>query len=165
MTFIDKFNALKKKYGKIDESKLSESFAIQVEMTDEDCGGIFYVAYVNGVFAVEPYDYHDRTAAITVSSKVLESILSCKTDAMDAFFAGKLTVDGNVGHALLLVELMKKEPVKRAPRKTAKKAEEKKTEAPAEEKAVEVKAEVPAAKKVAEKKPAKKTAKKATEKK
>ena len=42
MIFIDKFNALKKKYGKIDESKLTESFAIQVEMTDEDCGGIFY---------------------------------------------------------------------------------------------------------------------------
>ena len=132
MTFIDKFNALKKKYGKIDESKLSESFAIQIEMTDEDCGGIFYVAYVNGVFAVEPYDYHDRTAAITVSSKVLESILSCKTDPMDAFFAGNLAVDGNVGHALMLVELMKKEPVKRAPRKTA----EKKDAAPSEKKTV-----------------------------
>lgn len=153
MTFIDKFNALKKKYGKIDESKLTESFAIQVEMTDEDCGGIFYVAYVNGVFAVEPYDYHDRTAAITVSSKVLESILSCKTDPMDAFFEGKLAVDGNVGHALLLVELMKKEPVKRAPCKTA----VKKAEAPAEEKkTAEKKADAPA-----EKKTAKKTTKKA----
>ncbi|MBR5233844.1 MAG: SCP2 sterol-binding domain-containing protein [Clostridia bacterium] len=147
MTFIDKFNALKKKYGKVDESKISESFAIQIEMTDEDCGGIFYVAYMNGVFAVEPYDYHDRTAAITVSSKVLESILSCKTDPMDAFFAGKLAVDGNVGHALLLVELMKKEPVKRAPRKKA--------EAPAEDNKT-------AAKKApAEKKTAKKTTKKA----
>lgn len=154
MTFIDKFNALKKKYGTVDESKLTESFAIQVEMTDEDCGGIFYVAYVNGVFAVEPYDYHDRTAAITVSSKVLESILSCKTDPMDAFFAGKLAVDGNVSHALLLVELMKKEPVKRAPRKTAKKVEEKKAEAPAEEKKTVAK------KAPAEKKTEKKTTKK-----
>ena len=60
MTFIEKFTELKEKYGAVDESKLSESFAIQVEMTDEDCGGKFYVAYVNGVFAVEPYDYHDR---------------------------------------------------------------------------------------------------------
>ena len=130
MTFIEKFNELKEKYGVIDESKLTESFAIQVEMTDDDCGGIFYVAYVNGVFAVEPYDYHDRTAAITVSSEVLENILSCKADPMDAFFSGKLAVDGDVGHALMLVELMKKEPAKKAPRKTAKKpaakAEEKK---------------------------------------
>ncbi len=162
MTFIDKFNALKEKYGTVDESKISESFAIQIEMTDEDCGGIFYVAYMNGVFAVEPYDYHDRTAAITVSSKVLEDILSCKADPMDAFFAGNLAVDGNVGHALLLVELMKKEEKakKAAPKKTTKKVAEKKADAPAEKKTAKKKADAPA-----EKKTVKKTAKKSEEKK
>lgn len=119
MTFIEKFNELKEKYGTADVSKLTESFAIQVEMTDEDCGGIFYVAYMNGVFAVEPYDYHDRTASITVESEVLENILSCKTDPMDAFFSGQLSVDGDVGHALMLVEIMKKEPITEAPKKKA----------------------------------------------
>lgn len=160
MTFIEKFNELKEKYGVIDESKLTESFAIQVEMTDDDCGGIFYVAYVNGVFAVEPYDYHDRTAAITVSSEVLENILSCKANPMDAFFSGNLAVDGDVGHALMLVELMKKEPAKKAPRKTAKKpaakAEEKK---PAAKKTAAKKADAPA-----EEKPVKKTTRKTTKK-
>lgn len=153
MTFIEKFNELKEKYGKIDESKLSDSFAIQVEMTDEDCGGIFYVAYMNGIFAVEPYDYHDRTAAITVSSEVLENILSCKADPMDAFFGGQLSVDGDVGHALMLVEILKKEPAKKAPKKKApaKKPAAKKTET--------ADAEKPA------KKTTKKTAKKETEKK
>ena len=149
MTFIEKFNQLKKKYGKIDESKLTENFAVQVEMTDEDCGGIFYVAYMNGPFAVEPYDYYDNTAIIRVSSKVLESILSCKADAMAEFFAGTIQVEGDIGHALMLVELMKKEPKPRKPRaaKTKAKAEKK----PAKEKA--------------EKKPAvKKTAKKASKK-
>lgn len=147
MTFIEKFDALKAKYGKIDESKLSDSFAIQVEMTDEDCGGIFYVAYMNSVFAIEPYDYHDNTAAITVSSKVLENILSGKADPVAQFLTGKLKVKGNLDHALMLVNLMKKEPKKRAPRKTAEKTAEK-----AVEKAVEK----------AEKKPAKKTTKKAS---
>lgn len=143
MTFIEKFDALKAKYGKIDESKLSDSFAIQVEMTDEDCGGIFYVAYMNSVFAIEPYDYHDNTAAITVSSKVLENILSGKADPVAQFLTGKLKVKGNLDHALMLVNLMKKEPKKRAPRKTAEKAVEKAVEK-------------------AEKKPAKKTTKKAS---
>lgn len=163
MTFIEKFNQLKKKYGKIDESKLTENFAVQVEMTDEDCGGIFYVAYMNGPFAVEPYDYYDNTAIIKVSSKVLENILSCKADPMEAFFAGEIQVDGDISHALMLVELMKKEPKPRKPRKA--KAEEK-----AEEKA-EVKAEKKPAKEKApkkekaEKKPAaKKATKKATKK-
>ena len=143
VTFIEKFDALKAKYGKIDESKLGDSFAIQVEMTDDDCGGIFYVAYVNSVFAIEPYDYHDNTAAITTSSKVLENVLSGKADPVAQFLTGKLKVKGNLDHALMLVNLMKKEPKKRAPRKTAAKA----AEAVAEEKA--------------EKKPAKKTTKKA----
>ena len=88
MTFIEEFEKLKKTYGKIDESKLTDSFAVQIEMTDEDCGGIFYAAYMNGNFAIEPYDYHDNTAAIKVSSKVLENILSCKADPMEEFFAG-----------------------------------------------------------------------------
>lgn len=129
MTFIEKFNQLKKKYGKIDESKLTENFAVQVEMTDEDCGGIFYVAYMNGPFAVEPYDYYDNTAIIRVSSKVLENILSCKADPMEAFLAGEIQVEGDIGHALMLVELMKKAPKPRKPRVAKKETAEKKTAA------------------------------------
>ena len=129
MTFIEKFNQLKKKYGKIDESKLTENFAVQVEMTDEDCGGIFYVAYMNGPFAVEPYDYYDNTAIIRVSSKVLENILSCKADPMESFFAGEIQVEGDIGHALMLVELMKKAPKPRKPRVAKKETAEKKTAA------------------------------------
>ncbi len=130
MTFIEKFEAINKKYGKIDESKLTENFAVQIELTDEDCGGIFYVAYANGKpFEVQPYDYHDNTASIKVSSKVLENILSGKADAVAQFFAGKLKVEGNLSHATMLVDLMKKEPVKRA-----KKAEKSTEEKPAKKK-------------------------------
>ena len=120
MTFIEKFDSLKKKYGKIDEKKLTENFAVQIEMTDEDCGGIFYVAYMNGPFAIEPYDYHDNTAAIKVKSSVLEDILSCKADAVEQFFAGNLEVTGELSHAVMLVELMKKAPRKKAAPKKAK---------------------------------------------
>ncbi len=119
MTFIEKFEALKKKYGKIDESQLSEAFAAQIELTDEDCGGIFYVAYMNGTFAVEPYDYHDNTVSIKVSGKVLEKILSCKSDPVAEYLIGHLKVQGNLNHALMLVNLMKKQPVKRASKKAA----------------------------------------------
>lgn len=125
MTFIEKFDELKEKYGKIDETKLSENFAVQIEMTDEDCGGIFYVAHMNAPFAIEPYNYYDNTASIVVSSKVLEDILSCKADPMEEFFGGNLKVDGDVGHALMLVELLKKEPEKEEAKKTAAKSSEK----------------------------------------
>ena len=151
MTFIEKFSQIKKKYGKIDESKLTENFAVQVEMTDEDCGGIFYIAYMNGPFAIEPYDYYDNTAIVKVSSKVLENILSCKADPMESFSAGEIQVEGDISHALMLVELMKKEPKPRKPRTAT--AEEKAVVAEVKE---EVKEEVKAEKKPAEKKAPKK---------
>lgn len=155
MTFIEKFSQIKKKYGKIDESKLTENFAVQVEMTDEDCGGIFYIANMDAPFAVEPYDYYDNTAAVKLSSKVLENILACKADPKEEFLVGNIQVDGDVSHVLMVVELMKKEPKARKPRKAkAEAAEEKK---PVKEKAPK--------KEKTEKKPAvKKTAKKAAKK-
>ncbi|MBQ6019520.1 MAG: SCP2 sterol-binding domain-containing protein, partial [Clostridia bacterium] len=107
MTFQEKFDELKKKYGKIDEKKLSEPFAVQINMTEDESHGTFYAAYMNGVFAVEPYDYHDHTAMITVPVATLEAVLSGKADAVAEFLAGKITVEGNLDHALNLVNLMK----------------------------------------------------------
>ena len=166
MTYIEKFDYLKKTYGKKpDLSKLTEDFAAQITMTDEDCHGIFYVAYFNGVLAVEPYDYRDNTVAINVNSVLLEDILKGKADAVAAYNEGKLQAYGNLGNAL------KKEPAKRKP--AARKAAAPKAEKPAKkaaekaEKAVkEVKEEVkakaaPKAKKAAEK--VEKTAEKAVE--
>ena len=56
MTYYEQFETLKKKILNVDETKLNKSFATQVNMTDEDCNGSFYIANMDGVFAVEPYD-------------------------------------------------------------------------------------------------------------
>lgn len=155
MTFIEKFDELKAKYGAIDESKLTENFAVQIELTDDDCGGIFYVAYMNAPFAVEPYDYHDNTASIAVSSQTLDDILSGKSDPVAEFLGGNLRVDGEMSHALMLVELMKKEPKAEKP-KTAKKPAVKKDSAEKEKKAEPKKETAVKEKKAASKKTAKK---------
>ena len=132
MTYIEKFDYLKKTYGKKpDLSKLTEDFAAQITMTDEDCHGIFYVAYLNGALSMEPYDYHDNTVAITVNSVLLEDILKGKADAVAAYKEGQLQAYGNLGHALMMIAALKKEPAKKAP---AKKAPAKKAAAPKEEK-------------------------------
>ncbi len=121
MTFIEKFNDLKAKYGKIDESKLGESFALQVEMTDPDCGGVFYIAYVNGLFSVEPYDYRDNTVSVKITSALLEEILSGKKNAEDEYKNGNIELYGNAGHAISAINLMKKEPSAPAKKSSAKK--------------------------------------------
>ena len=141
MTFIAKFEAIKKKYANPDLSKLTESFAIQVNLTDEDCAGAFYIAYINGEFAVEPYDYHDHTAMITTDAKTFEGFIGGKNEVSD------MTVEGNEEHVKAIALVIEKK--KAAPKKpAAKKSTEKK---PAEKK--------PATKKA----PAKKTAAKKAE--
>ncbi|MBQ0014290.1 MAG: SCP2 sterol-binding domain-containing protein [Oscillospiraceae bacterium] len=155
MTFIEQFEALKKKALKLNTASLPQDLAIQINMIDEDCGGAFYIANIGGNFAVEPYDYHDHTAMLTATADTFAKILSGKLDATDAYFRGILQIQGSLDHAQALANLTKKTE-KKAPAKkpAAKKAPAKKAVAPAKKAA-------PAAKKTAAKKPAaKKTTKK-----
>lgn len=111
MTFIEKFEEIKKKIGKPDISKLTENFAIQINLTDEDCGGAFYIAYADGELAIEPYDYHDNTASVNIRAKDLIDIITGKLDALAAIMTGIMDVYGNADHAKALALL--KKPIKR----------------------------------------------------
>lgn len=144
MTFIEKFEQIKKKFGKLDTSKLTENFAIQVNLTDEDCGGAFFVANFDGEVAIEPYDYYDNTAMVNVRAKDLIDAISGKLDVVGAMMNGTIEVFGNVEHFSQMLTL--KKPVAK---RTTKKAAEEKTEKTAAKKAP--------AKKTATKKTTKKT--------
>ena len=170
MTFEKKFAEFKKELEKRNASELPTDLAMQVTMTDEDCGGIFYIANIGGNFAVEPYDYVDNTVNIAAAAATLKDLLAGKLDGPDAMFRGLIEVNGNTAHALAVLGMKKKAAAKKpAAKKTAtkkaaapKKAAEKKAAAPkkaAEKKAAPKAAEKKTATKTAAKKPAaKKTA-------
>ncbi|MBQ4556050.1 MAG: hypothetical protein IJA60_00200 [Clostridia bacterium] len=147
MTFIEKFEQIKKKFGKVDTSKLTEDFAVQVNLTDEDCGGAFFVAYIDGEVAIEPYDYYDNTAMVNVKAKDLIDAIGGKLDVVGAMMNGTIEVFGNVDHFSAMLTLKKP-----AAKRTTKKAAEEKTE------------KAPAKKTAAKKTAAKKTTKKTEEK-
>lgn len=125
MEFIAKFEKLKKKLAKVEAAKLSENFAIQVNMTDGDCAGAFYIAYINGIFSVEPYDYHDRTAMVTAESSVFEKMIDKKLDIEKAVSDGNAIIEGSRAHVKQVIDAIEK-PAKKTPAKT--KAAEKKTQ-------------------------------------
>ena len=156
MTFEKKFETLKKSFVKADLEKLTESFALQVNMTDEDCGGTFYVAYVDGTLAVEPYDYKDNTAVVTGSSADVAKLAKGTV---------AVAVEGNAAQvemfAASFVKPVAKKPAakKAAPAKKPAAKVEKKAEVKAEAKPVAKKAEVKTEAK-ATKAPAKNTTKK-----
>ncbi len=109
MTFIEKYDYLKKKYAvKADTAKFKDAFiAAQITMSDEDCGGTMYAAYIDGSFSFEPYDYHDNTVAIIINSALLEECIKGKADPVKAYLDGQLQAWGNLDHALQLIEVLK----------------------------------------------------------
>lgn len=126
MTFEEKYAKLSKKLIKADTTKYSENFAIQVTMDDEDCGGTFFVAYIDGVYRVEPYDYVDNTVCVNVLASTFEKLVDKKVDVDDAFEADAIAVSGNADHIVMLFEGFEKKVRKTPAKKTAEKAEEKK---------------------------------------
>ena len=109
MTFIEKYDYLKKKYAvKADTAKFKDAFiAAQITMSDEDCGGTMYAADIDGTFSFEPYDYHDNTVAIIINSALLEECIKGKADPVKAYLDGQLQAWGNLDHALQLIEALK----------------------------------------------------------
>lgn len=133
MTFVEKYEKLSKKLIKADTTKYSENFAIQITMDDEDCGGTFFVAYIDGAFKVEPYDYVDNTANINVTATTLEKLIDKKVTVDEAFEADAIVVNGNANHIVMLFDGFEKK-VRKAPAKKAAPKAEKKEEPKKEEK-------------------------------
>lgn len=117
MNFEEKFNELKSIISK-KRPRFTESFAIQVNMTDSDCHGTFYIAYIDGHLAVEPYDYYDHTAMITAESEVLKNLLEGNISPEKAYADGKIIIDRSLDSAAELIKLCKKVPSKKASPKT-----------------------------------------------
>lgn len=111
MSYYEQFENLKKKIN-VDESKLTKSFATQVNMTDEESSGCFYIANVDGPLSVEPYDYHDYTSMITASSQAFSDILSGELDPVKAFLSGDIAIEGDIEDIKMLAGAIVK-PVRR----------------------------------------------------
>ena len=120
MTFEKKFETLKKSLVKADVKKLTENFAFQVNMTDEDCGGTFYVANFDGTLAVEPYDYKDNTAMLTGLSADVAKLAKGEV---------AVAVEGNTAQVEMFAKSFSKPAAKKAPAKTEAKPAAKKAPA------------------------------------
>ncbi len=105
MTFEETMTKVKEKAKEIDASK-TDFLAVQVNLTGEN-GGVFYVEVKDGKVNAEPYEYNDRSCAITMTPENFMKFLNGKLDPILAFTTGKLKVEGDVGKALEFSKLIK----------------------------------------------------------
>ncbi len=80
--------------------------AVQVNLSDVE-DGVLYVEIKDGKLSVEPYEYHDRNCAITLSATNFSKLIDGKLDPVLAFTTGKLKVDGDINKALEFSKLLK----------------------------------------------------------
>lgn len=155
MTYEKMFSEVQKNFKKAKTTDFTESFAFQFNITGEG-EGIFYVAFKDGVLAVEPFDYKDRDVIFETDGKTIIAIASGKMEPIEAIKSGKLSIDGNHELAKQLMFLINASKAKTsktaAPKKSAEKKSAASAKAPAKKEAKPAVTAKPAAK--AEVKPA-----------
>ena len=105
MTYEEIVKNVKETFQDADVSGIKEHLAYQFNITGEG-EGIFYVEVKDGKLFIEPYEYLDRDAVFTCTADVLFKLISGKLDPVLAFTLKKLKVDGDLGKALKLKELI-----------------------------------------------------------
>mgnify|MGYP002510129328 CR=1 FL=1 len=105
MTYAEFFTEIKGKFMEADVSHVKEHLAFQFNIVGE-AEGIFYAEVKEGKLYVEPYEYFDRDAMFICSAENLRKIADGKMDPVNAFFTGKLKVEGNIEKALKLKDMI-----------------------------------------------------------
>ena len=153
VNFMDYFKAFENIKSSLEKSEISlkdEHLAIQVILTDEECGGILYIENYFKKLNVMPYDYYDNNVNVISDYASFMELITAKKN-LGALFE-KITIKGDFEAAKDFFDSIK--PIKKATKKTV-------TKKTAAKKAEDDEAKV---KKTAEKKTAtKKTAAKKSE--
>ena len=118
MTYEELVQQVKDIAEEADAGKIQDHVAFQFNIEGE-AAGAFYLDIKEGKADVEPYEYYDRDVLITSTAETLLKIMEGKLDPVAAYTLQKIRVEGDLGKALLLKEVVGQ---RKAKKKAAKKA-------------------------------------------
>lgn len=107
MTYESIVETVRNRFKDVDVSSVPGTLAYQFNVEGK-VRGIFYVEIKDGRVNVEPYEYYDRNAILTMNGTNLIKLINGKLDPVIAFTTGKLKVDGDINAALELTKFLKK---------------------------------------------------------
>ena len=107
MTYEQVVEKVRSKFAEADASKIDGVVALQINLEGKTTQGIFYIEVKDHKVNVEPYDYYDHNAIVTVNQTNLLKLLDKKLDPKAAFKAGKVQVDGDTDAVLKVLKLAK----------------------------------------------------------
>ena len=107
MTYEQVVAKVNTKFTSVDASAIDGVVALQINLEGKNVNGIFYIEVKDHNVNVEPYEYYDRHAIVTVNPTNLMKLLDGKLDPVEAYTKGKVTVDGDVNAVLTVINLVK----------------------------------------------------------
>lgn len=107
MTYEQVVSKVKSKFKNVDASGIDGVVALQINLEGKNINGIFYIEVKDRKVNVEPYEYYDRHAIVTINPTNLFKLVEGKLDPIEAYTKGKVTIDGDTGAALRVIELVK----------------------------------------------------------
>ena len=107
MTYEQVVAKVKAKFQNADASAIDGIVALQINLEGKNVNGIFYIEVKDHNVNVEPYEYYDRHAIVTVNPTNLMKLLEGKLAPIDAYNKGKVVVDGDAGAVLTVINLVK----------------------------------------------------------
>lgn len=123
MYFEEAFEKIKASLVKAKPTPKPEHYAIQVRITDFDCGGTFYIEQKDGTFYVEPYNYFDFDTDIEIAFKDMKALADGKLDLTVALDKGNLVINGDYDRFISYCDSLKKPKRKCATKKAPEKKE------------------------------------------
>ncbi|MGN0523478.1 MAG: SCP2 sterol-binding domain-containing protein [Eubacterium sp.] len=107
MTYESIVEATRNKFSDANVSSVQGTMAFQINIEGKSVNGIFYIEIKDGKVNVEPYEYYDRNAIITMNGTNFIKLINGKLDPVVAFTTGKLKVDGDINAALEMIKFIK----------------------------------------------------------
>lgn len=135
MTYEELVQSVKNVYANADAGNVKEHVAIQCNIEGE-AEGALYIEFSEGNIDVQPYEYYDRDAILTLSAANLLEIAAGKKDLLEAYHANEVSVWGDLDKVVEMKKVIlpkKKEEKNVEPETVVEKATEKEEIAKKEE--------------------------------
>ena len=107
MTYESIVEAARNKFCDLDVSSVNGTKAFQINIEGKSVNGIFYIEIKDGKVNVEPYEYYDRNAILTMNGSNFIKLINGKLNPVAAFTSGKIKVDGDINAALEVIKFLK----------------------------------------------------------
>ena len=107
MTYEQVVAKVKAKFQDVDASAIDGVVALQINLEGKNANGIFYIEVKDHNVNVEPYEYYDRHAIVTVNPTNLIKLVDGKLDPIEAYNKGKQDINGDTNAVLTVINLVK----------------------------------------------------------